>query len=550
MLPEVTIDREGQQSAALRFSPAGRVLMLFGISILLVVVTRLPLQPSHLFSFDSVNLALALEDFDPTRNQPQPPGYPLFVQEARLVYFLLGTPEQTFAVLELVICGLAVGMLYLLGRRMFSPWVGLTAAALLFVNPPFWYSSLTSPLRPHLALISALMAYCCWRAAHGEERYFELASLVLGLGAGFRPELSAFLLPLWAWTAWQCRKPALLFRGVFLLGLSTAVWISVLAGAGGTGELIPTFSGYLFAQTQDTSVLVDAAASWRRTAGRALIWTGLGTIPWIWTLPFGWKDRHSWPEWTRGITFLAIWFLPAFFFHFAIHIGDPDHALSTIPALCLVGGFCVVTAERILSRGWLPELKERGYLIWLALVGNMVLFFGQFAVPQRDPSAEFRGLTSVSDAVSIGLYESSYARVRWIEQMTDLGLKEIESLRKGTERPVLVLWARDGTPVWRKIAYYHPAQRIYVLDEKGDPGISDPQAWLWSANRVLARQTGTPPFRVPVPKGGRLIWVMGANTAASLQQVLPLQSFSNLYYVDLPPDAASIRWGSFELVPE
>ena len=194
MLSEVTINHEGRQSGLLPFSPAGRVSILFGISVLLVVVTRLPLLPTHLFSFDSVNLALALEDFDPTRNQPQPPGYPLFVMEARLAHLLFGTPEQTFAVLELVICGLAVGMLYLLGRRMFSPWVGLTAAALLFVNPPFWYSSLTSPLRPHLALLSALVAYCCWRALHGEERYFEFASLALGLSAGFRPELSVFLL--------------------------------------------------------------------------------------------------------------------------------------------------------------------------------------------------------------------------------------------------------------------------------------------------------------------------------------------------------------------
>src|SRR3989338_11574004 len=103
-------------------------------------------------------------------------------------------------------------------------------------------------------------------------------------------------------------------------------------------------------------------------------------------LPFGWKDRHSWPEWTRGITFLAIWFLPAFLFHFAVHIGDPDHALTTIPALCLVGGFCVVAAERFLSREWVPELRERGYLIWIVLVGNMVLFFGEFPVPQRQPA--------------------------------------------------------------------------------------------------------------------------------------------------------------------
>jgi hypothetical protein len=159
-------------------------------------------------------------------------------------------------------------------------------------------------------------------------------------------------------------------------------------------------------------------------------------------------------------------------------------------------------------------------------------------------------LTSVSDAVLIGTYESSYARVRWIEQMTDLGLQGIETLRAGTERPVLVVWARDGTPVWRKICYYLPSQQVYVLDETGDPGVPAAQARLWAGSRPLMRHTGPPPFRLSVPKGARLIWVAGANTVADLQKVFPLQSLSNVYYTDLPPDAPPMRWGSFELVPE
>ena len=120
-----------------------RLAALFGFSILMVGLTRLPFYPTHLYSFDSVNLALALDHFDPTIHQPQPPGYPLFVLEARLLDLLLGNAERTFAVLGMLICGLAVGMLYLVGKELFSPWAGMVAAALLFVNPSFWFSSLT-----------------------------------------------------------------------------------------------------------------------------------------------------------------------------------------------------------------------------------------------------------------------------------------------------------------------------------------------------------------------------------------------------------------------
>ena len=116
------------ESGAMRLSTSGRLSALFGFSVLLVLLTRWPLMPAHLYSFDSVNLALALEDFDPTRNQPQPPGYPLFVAEARLLHRLFRTPERTFAALAILISGLAVAVLYLLGKRMFSPGVGIIAA--------------------------------------------------------------------------------------------------------------------------------------------------------------------------------------------------------------------------------------------------------------------------------------------------------------------------------------------------------------------------------------------------------------------------------------
>jgi hypothetical protein len=442
-------------------------------------------------------------------------------------------------------------MLYLLGKRMFCPWAGMTAAALLFVNPAFWYSGLTSPLRLHLALVSALVAYCCWRACCGEKRYFLLASLALGLGGGFRPELLMFLFPLWAWTAWQCRQARLLLQGCFLLAIAVGGWVAFLAlASGGGGRMLPSFSEYVFAQTQDTSMLLDPSASWRRTAGRAVIWTALGTVPWFWTLPLAWKARGSWPDWAGRVRFLALWFLPGFLFHFFVHIGDPDHALTTIAPLCVLGGACLVAAERRLSWKWVPELKERGLLIWIALLGNMFLFFGQFSVPQRDAVAEFRGALSVGDAVRIGIYESSYARVRWIDQMADLSLEGIEKLKSSTDRPVVVLWASDGEPVWRKLSYYLPSQEMYVLEERGHPGVSTSQARLLAANQMLKQHTGTPPFRLPVPKGARLIWVIGANLVSPLRQVVPLETFSDLYYTDLPPDATAFRWGSFEFVPE
>ena len=133
----------------------------------LVAVTRIPLAPQYLFSFDCVNLALVLENFDPRLHQPQPPGYPLFVAQARVLNWFFRSPEQTF-----VACGLLAGvaaplLLFFLGARLYSRWAGVAAALLLVLNPVFWRSTLTSPLRPYLTVVTVLVAYLCHRAAAG-----------------------------------------------------------------------------------------------------------------------------------------------------------------------------------------------------------------------------------------------------------------------------------------------------------------------------------------------------------------------------------------------
>lgn len=540
------------KSSGQPFSP-GRVAVLFGISILLLMLTRLPFVPQYLYSFDEVNLTLALHQFDPTRSQPQPPGYPFFVGEERLFAPLLGTPERTFGLLASVISGLALGVMYLLGRRMFSPTVGLVAAILLFANPVFWFSSLTSPLRPHLALISLLVAYTCWRAMSGERGYLYAASLALGLGSGFRPELLAGLFPLWAWTAWHYRNRAVeLIRATVLLAISCLLWIGVLViAAGGVRHLTQAFSEYLFVQTQQTSMLANAqGGSWLRWVGRGLLWNGLGVLSWIWAVPFAWIHRRSLWERKQLLIFLGAWFLPPFLFNLSVHIAEPGHALSTIPFLCLAGAFCLEAMGQSL-RHRLPELKEgMALLIGIALIANLLFFFGEFPLPKRASTAGFHGWQSLTDAVLFGTYDTSYARVRWVDQMMELGFAQIQNLKSSAHGPVFIVWGRDGEPVWRKICYYLPSEKVWVLDEPGQLATTAAAAQLWVGSGKPTKLTGAVPIRVPLPKGARLIWVVGSASADSLRQAVPLQNAAPLYYTDLPAEASTFRWGSFEFAPQ
>ena len=88
-----------------------------------MLITRVPVAARYL-SIDNVNLAFALDKFDPRMHQPQPPGYPFFVLFAKIINFVVRDPEITFLVISVLVSFLCLPVIYELTSRMFEPWVG------------------------------------------------------------------------------------------------------------------------------------------------------------------------------------------------------------------------------------------------------------------------------------------------------------------------------------------------------------------------------------------------------------------------------------------
>ena len=75
---------------------------------------HLPFLPASLDDLDSINFALGIRDYDVSRHQPHPPGYPLFIVAAKALHAvglsevhalsMLGVVGGALAVVALLFC--------------------------------------------------------------------------------------------------------------------------------------------------------------------------------------------------------------------------------------------------------------------------------------------------------------------------------------------------------------------------------------------------------------------------------------------------------------
>lgn len=120
---------------------------------------------------------------------------------------------------------LTVALTYHLGRRLFSPAIGLVAAlALALYSPALFYNTeLTTAPHTTLLVTGALVLVETYGRRAPHSRYAILAGLVIGLGAWARPNVLVVLGGFGLWL-WGLRLPARAkWRGILLLGLAAAL---------------------------------------------------------------------------------------------------------------------------------------------------------------------------------------------------------------------------------------------------------------------------------------------------------------------------------------
>jgi hypothetical protein len=154
-------------------------LGLFVATLALYLATR----SISLDDYDSFNFARAIDRFDLRLNQPQPPGYPVYVFLARLFDLLVHDHQAALLLLSAVAGAVTVLAFYGLALDLGAPLAALPLALM----PLFWLSA-DMALSDMAGLAAATAAVFVLNRARADSRYLPAGAALLALTLGIRPQ--------------------------------------------------------------------------------------------------------------------------------------------------------------------------------------------------------------------------------------------------------------------------------------------------------------------------------------------------------------------------
>ena len=169
------------------------------------LVAHLPSLPVTLDDLDGINFALGVQEFDVTRHQPHPPGYPVYIAVSKVSTRVMtglgveGAATRGLAIWSVLAGVLLIPSLFALFRALDGSVRRAWWATLLTITAPLvWFSALR-PLSDIPGLAAAVIAQALLvRAitAAPAKRYLLGGALVAGFAIGIRSQNFTLTLPL------------------------------------------------------------------------------------------------------------------------------------------------------------------------------------------------------------------------------------------------------------------------------------------------------------------------------------------------------------------
>lgn len=196
----------------------------------LFLALHLPFLPTSLEDLDSINFALGVRDFDVSRHQPHPPGYPLFIASAKALHAIGVSEVRALSLISVFAGAFAIVALMSLFQALDDDRSDRTltwmSVALIGVNPLYWLTA-ARPLSDVAGLAAALGVQALLVRARSVPALV-LAAGLAAVAAGVRSQVLWLTLPLLVLSVFML-PPRLRWRAAVSVtvayGLGALLWM-------------------------------------------------------------------------------------------------------------------------------------------------------------------------------------------------------------------------------------------------------------------------------------------------------------------------------------
>ena len=308
------------------------ILAALAIALLFVFITRWPVTRSQPFDSDEFGFLAQ------TASRWFPMHHTLFMTSARVLGFICGDAYRGFIILDMVMSAGAIVSAWWMLRAFVKPATAAAAAIMLAVAPVFWGYGAMAGNYTAIVLVGSFLLGVAYRGGSDPESWHPFAAaVVLAIGAGYRPDIGTFWLPVLGVILWQHRWKRAIAAALLFTFLNLAWLVPMLHDAGGWARYRAASAEFAHSAGYLNSVwnlgVVDAPIRYSVKLGMALFWT-LG--PALVLVPRGaWRLARVQHPRLLGIL-LAISVAPALASHLLVHFGVPGYGFHYVPALLIL----------------------------------------------------------------------------------------------------------------------------------------------------------------------------------------------------------------------
>lgn len=170
----------------------GYLVMAIGVAV--IIVSRFWAEAASLYEWDSVQFAMAIDNFDIARHSPHPPGYPVYVFLVRLLNLLVKDNTRSLTLASTLSSCLTPFALFYVLRDRVGREVAFAATLLYSFSPVVWFNA-GLPLADSPTFCLTILAMAALTKGEYALPSYYLGAFLSGLALGGRPQHVLLLLP-------------------------------------------------------------------------------------------------------------------------------------------------------------------------------------------------------------------------------------------------------------------------------------------------------------------------------------------------------------------